>query len=188
MAFSPLPFEAIQSNASTNRASSINRGNEGMEQFFQDMTMNAKLSRDKSERGLESATYLAKITKKKIEGDALRDSILGAASLGFNAYATSKGWPTPSNTSTTSAVASSSINNPNSYQSFKSDVGNLWSSGVNTWNNMYQQSQNNWANTSNNIGNMWSNTMDHFSNYSGHPISGYYNTSSAYSGIGGKFG
>jgi len=188
MAFSPLPFEAVQSGASTDKASSINRGNEGMEQFFQDMTMNAKLARDKSERGLESATYIAKVGKDYRRGEELKESLLGAASLGFNAYATSKGWPTPSNTSTTATVASSSINNPNSYQSFKSDLGNLWSNATNTWNNMRQQSNANWANTSNNLGNMWSNTMNHFSNYSGHPISGYYNTSSAYSGIGGKFG
>lgn len=184
MAFSPLPFEAIQSNASTNRASSINRGNEGMEQFFQDMAMNAKLSREKSERGLDSATYIAKVAKDAKQSAALWDAIGGAANLGFSAYATNKGWMKPS---TTSSVASSSINNPNSYQSFKSDVGSLWSSAGNTWNNMLQQSNANWANTSNNIGNMWSNTMDHFSNYSGHPLSGYYNTSSAYSGIGGKW-
>tara|TARA_B100001250_G_scaffold241767_1_gene207704 strand:- start:14186 stop:14716 length:531 start_codon:yes stop_codon:yes gene_type:complete len=176
MAFSPLPFEAIQSNASTDRASSINRGNEGMEQFFQDMTMNAKLSRDKSERGLESATYIAKVGKDARQGEILKDSILGAASLGFNAYATSKGWPTSSNTSTTATVASSSINNPNSYQSFKSDLGSL---GGNLWSG----AQNAWTNT----GNFYNNTMDHFSNYSGHPLSGYYNTSSAYSGIGGKW-
>ena len=175
MAFSPLPFEAVQSDASTNRASSINRGNKGMEQFFQDMTMNAKLSRDKSERGLESATYIAKVAKDAKQSAALWDAIGGAASLGFNAYATNKGWMKPSNTSTTATVASSSINNPNSYQSFKSDIGtfgsNLWSGAQNAWTG---------------AGNFYNSTMDHFSNYSGHPLSGYYNSSS-YSGIGGKF-
>lgn len=175
MAFSPLPFEAVQSDASTNRASSINRANEGMEQFFQDMTMNAKASRAKSERGLESATYLAKITKEKIQSDFLWDSIGKAASLGFNAYATDKGWPTAQNLSTTSAVGSSSINNPNSYQSFKSDLSSLGS-------NLWSGAQNAWTGA----GNFYNSTMDHFSNYSGHPLSGYYNSSS-YSGIGGKF-
>jgi len=168
MAFSPLPFEAIQSNASTNRASSINRGNEGMEQFFQDMAMNAKLSRDKSERGLESATYMAKITKDAKQSAALWDAIGGAASLGFNAYATHKGWMKPSSTnSTTSAVASSSINNPNSYQSFKSDVGNLYSGFTNT------------------TGNIWSGIQ----NYTGHALQGFYDyNNSPFSSLGGGYG
>ena len=167
MAFSPLPFEAVQSGASTDKASSINRGNEGMEQFFQDMAMNAKLSRDKSERGLESATYMAKITKDAKQSAALWDAIGGAASLGFNAYATNKGWMKPS---TTSSVASSSINNPNSYQSFKTDVGNLYSGFTSGF--------------SNSMGNMWTGIQ----NTTSHALQGFHDyKSSPFSSLGGGY-